>query len=242
MQFYFIRHAQSANNHLWDTTGSSMGRSEDPELTEIGRRQAEHLARFLAQTNPNISVRGTDYQNIQGFDITHVYSSLMVRAVATGTAVAQSLGLPLHGMQDLHEWGGIYLQDEETGTRNGLPGKTRAYFEQHYPHMVLPHTVDEAGWWKSRPHEEEADCIARGERAWNELVLRHGNTNDHVAVITHGAFFNVLMRTIFKMQMSFENFWLQMNNTAITRIDLEANQAIMCYVNRIDYMPKELIT
>jgi hypothetical protein len=36
MHLFFIRHGQSANNHLWEQTGSNRGRSEDPELTETG--------------------------------------------------------------------------------------------------------------------------------------------------------------------------------------------------------------
>jgi broad specificity phosphatase PhoE len=32
MQLYYIRHAQSENNDLWDRTGSDQGRSEDPKL------------------------------------------------------------------------------------------------------------------------------------------------------------------------------------------------------------------
>jgi 2,3-bisphosphoglycerate-dependent phosphoglycerate mutase len=242
VQLYFIRHAQSANNHLWDTTQSSSGRSEDPELTEVGRRQAEILARFLAQSNPNAIVRGHDEQNRAGFGITHIYSSLMMRAVATGTTVAHTLGLQLVGWQDLHEWGGIYLQDETTGEYNGLPGKTRSYFQARYPNLILPDSVDEEGWWKRRPHEEEEQVVVRAERAWNELAARHGETQDHVAIVSHGAFFNVFMRFVFKMQMRLDDFWLAMNNAAITRIDLVPNQVVMVYANRIDYMPKELIT
>ena len=49
MQFYFIRHGQSENNALWERTGSSEGRSEDPELTALGHRQAKRLAQFLRQ-------------------------------------------------------------------------------------------------------------------------------------------------------------------------------------------------
>lgn len=242
MQFYFVRHAQSSNNLLWDTTQSSVGRSEDPELTDVGKKQAEHLARFLAQSNPHVNVHGTDYQNATGFGITHVYSSLMVRAVTTGAAVAHALDLQLIGLEDLHEWGGIYLQNLETREYAGLPGKTRSHFETHYPNLILPASVDEAGWWKQRPREEETQVVARAERVWNELVTRHSGTNDCVAVISHGAFMSVLMRTIFKMQLTAENFWLVMNNVAITRIDLESTQVVMVYLNKIDYLPNELIT
>ncbi|MEW5719039.1 MAG: phosphoglycerate mutase family protein, partial [Chloroflexota bacterium] len=82
MQFYFVRHGQSANNLLYDTTGASDGRSEDPALTALGRRQAEILARFMKQNDAAFRL-SFDRQNLGGFGITHLYTSLMVRAVAT---------------------------------------------------------------------------------------------------------------------------------------------------------------
>ena len=48
MHLYIIRHAQSANNELYATTGGSKGRQADPPLTELGHRQAQVLARALA--------------------------------------------------------------------------------------------------------------------------------------------------------------------------------------------------
>ncbi len=39
MHLYLIRHAESANNHLYATTGGG-GRHPDPPLTERGHRQA----------------------------------------------------------------------------------------------------------------------------------------------------------------------------------------------------------
>src|SRR5512142_1382925 len=159
MQFYFIRHAQSSNNLLWDTTGSSNGRSHDPELTEIGLRQAHLLARFLARSPETPVANGSssqaprrDFYNAAGFGITHLYSSLMLRAVMTGTRVARELGLPLVAWEDLHEFGGIYLDDEQTGEPVGQPGNNRAFFEKHYPGLVLAPGRGTNGWW-NRPHE-----------------------------------------------------------------------------------------
>jgi broad specificity phosphatase PhoE len=52
MQLYFIRHGQSANNRLWDTTSSDEGRVEDPELTDAGQQQAKLVAQFWPNTRP----------------------------------------------------------------------------------------------------------------------------------------------------------------------------------------------
>lgn len=239
MQFYFIRHGQSENNLLYDTTGASNGRSQDPELTETGRRQAEILARFLSRSDSVSEMKRYDSQNVAGFGVTHLYTSLMVRAVATGAVVARALNLPLVAWEDLHETGGICLEDEPTGTRIGQPGKNRAYFEAHYPDLVLPATLGEAGWW-NRPFEEREQRPARAERFLRELLARHGGKEDRVAVISHGGFYNVLLRTIFKIER--EDCWFGLNNAAITRIDFDVDGVGLDYMNRLDFMPKDLVT
>lgn len=240
MQFYFIRHGQSENNVLWDRTGSSTGRSDDPELTEVGKQQAQIVARFLATTSPSATTGTTDHTNAAGFGITHLYTSLMVRAVATGAALARELNIPLIGVESLHEWGGVYLDDAVTGKPVGQPGHTRSYFARHYPELVVPESCDESGWWKCRPYEEPAITVARAERLMQVLLAQHGGTDDRVALIVHGGFYNHMLRVLFKTQA--ENGWFSLNNVGITRIDFRADEFSMLYSNRVDFLPRELVT
>lgn len=236
MQLYFIRHGQSENNELWLNTGSHKWRNEDPGLTEVGRRQAEFLAQFLSQP----ASASSDFQNVAGFGINHLYSSLMVRAVATGTVIANALDLPLMAWEDLHEWGGIYLRDEQTDERTGLPGGNRAYFEQHFPDLVLPDSLGEAGWW-NRPFEEPELRLPRAQRFLRDLIERHGHTDDRVAVISHGGFYNYLLAAILDMPGR-EGYRFVMNNAAISRIDFDEEEIRLLYLNRVDFLPRELIT
>jgi len=248
MQFYFIRHGQSENNALWKRTGSSKGRSVDPELTRVGRQQSELLAQFLRRADPALrqaqdtaaAVNGRDSQNVAGFGITHLYSSLMVRAVATGTAIARALDLPLVAWQDLHERGGIYRKDEETGKRIGQAGHHRAYFEAHYPNLVLPDSLGEAGWW-NRPFEEPEQTLPRAQCFWRDLMERHGHTDDRVAVVSHGGFYNDLLAVILNLPER-ERYWFALKNTAISRIDFDDERIGLVYLNRVDFLPKELVT
>ncbi|MBI4785743.1 MAG: histidine phosphatase family protein [Chloroflexi bacterium] len=239
MQFYFIRHAQSMNNLLYDTGASRFERSHDPELSQPGREQAQVLARFLCRTgSPRLS-NGRDDYNAAGFGITRLYTSLMVRAVATGTVVAQALNLPLVGWQDLHESGGLYLEDERTEERVGQCGPNRAFFERHYPRLVLPDSCDDVGWW-NRPFEEHDQAMARARRFLTELLERHGRSDDRVAVISHGDFYNCVLRTLFQIEKAVG--WFDLNNAGITRMDFEKEKFRLVYANRVEFLSPELVT
>lgn len=240
MQFYYIRHAQSSNNALWAATGASTGRSADPELTELGYRQASRLAGFLNAGNPaGGNSAGEPYRG--GFEITHLYASLMLRAVQTGTVVAEEIGLPLIAWEDIHEQGGIYVDDPEQESKNGLAGCNRSYFQEHFPDFVLPSKLGEAGWWNFRPHETSEGCQARASRFLGELLERHGDSQDRVAIISHGGFYNDFLAALLNLPRT-GGVWFRLNNAAITRIDFLGDRTGLVYMNRMDYLPTDFIT
>ena len=238
MQLYFIRHGQSANNALYAAGKGGEVRSHDPALTELGQRQAACLAEFLARSNPNAPHPLADPQNRADFGLTHLYCSLMLRAVATGTVVAQRLGLPLHAWLDWHEEGGLYL-DGEHGERLPTTGPGRADFTRDYPNLVLPENMDDAGWW-TRPFEDVDERPVRARRVLAELLARHG-ADDRVAVISHGGFYNQLMGALLDVQPPYRLNHLTCN-TSISRIALVPEGRYVVYQNRCDHLPDELLT
>ncbi len=243
MQFYFIRHAQSENNRMWELNLNDTGRTEDPDLSDLGREQTFYLARFLAGPEKRLPPTGRrDAQNRAGFDLTHLYCSPMLRAVATAMAIGKELGLPVRVWEDLHECGGIYLADAETGERVGLPGRRASYYQEHYPELILPEDFAEEGWWNGRSYEEHEERLLRARRVWDGLLARHGETEDRVAVVSHGAFFNYLMGTLFETPLPEERFWMAMSNAAVTRVDFAFGEIMVVYSNRLEFMPRELIS
>ena len=240
MQLYYIRHGQSENNELWARTGSSRGRSEDPELTEMGRRQAERVADFMSTSHVPYMAYGSEYEAAGGSGITHIYCSLQVRAVATATCIAEALNRPLVACEDLHEMGGVELRNEETGERVGQPGKDRGYFETHYPNMVLPATLGQAGWW-NRPPEEIEELLPRAQRVLRDLKERHGQTQDRVALVSHGGFYNYFLFALLGSTKR-DDCWFVLNNAAVTRIDFVERGIRLVYLNHIDFLPREMIT
>ncbi|MCB9419090.1 MAG: histidine phosphatase family protein [Ardenticatenaceae bacterium] len=245
MQLYIIRHAQSENNLLWQQTGSSDGRLPDPALTEKGHEQARLVAQFLAQ--PASDVPAPERDNRDGFSLTHLYCSLMERAVLTGTYIAQATGLPLKGLVEIHEWGGIYHKDETNGERIGLPGPDRDYFAANHPHLVLPESLNHAGWWNRDPELPEERPL-RARRFWQFLLKEHGGTDDRVAIVSHGGFTQTLLATLLNRDDPDitlglpANVWFATNNASVSRIDFESDHFRIGYLNRVDFLPDELIT
>lgn len=230
MQLYFIRHGQSANNALWDNTGGSKGRSDDPELTDTGKQQAMLLAQYLSH-------------NGNRFGITHLYTSLMIRSVDTALPAGQALKLPVMAWEDVHESGGIYADGDEGEEPIGLPGRTRAQFAATHPALVLPDGLYEHGWW-NRPFETIDAVPMRAQRFLNDLLARHGNTNDVVAVVSHGNFYRHFLAAVLDLPDP-QAVWFGMNNTAISRIDFPAtleDVVLVQYQNRIDHLPANLVT
>ncbi len=238
MQLYFIRHAQSANNKLYDETGNWNGRDSDPELTDLGHEQARRLAEHAACAGGATSRR--DYPYRSGFGFTHLYSSLMVRALETASYLSAALHLPLVAWEDLHEVGGIFVIDDESGEYIGQPGKSRSELAARFPGAQLPSTLTESGWW-NRPHETVELQAQRARRFLNELAERHGGTDDQVAVVSHGGFYNFVMGGLLGIQAD-TGIWFSINNTGLTRFNFKLEGIELAYANRVEHLPTELIT
>lgn len=247
MQLYLIRHAQSENNAQWARTRSENGRSSDPLLTDIGLQQADALGQYLTQGDKNTTTDPNDIYNRKGFPFTHLYCSLMQRAIQTATAIAEAKQMPLVAWEMIHEWGGIYEHDSENGRHRGLEGPNRAFFAEKYPHLLLPEELGDVGWWK-RPFETQEACYGRAQQFLQALAARHGDTDDKVAIVTHGGFFYSFMSALLDSWEATASFhgekqvWMAINNTSINRIDFHDTHIRVAYMNRIDFLPPELIT
>jgi 2,3-bisphosphoglycerate-dependent phosphoglycerate mutase len=227
MRIYFIRHGQSANNALFLETQSRVGRHFDPELTTVGRQQAEVLGNFLLD-------------NQDDYHIDVLYCSLMQRAVQTALPIARNLSLPLNGLMDMHESGGIYLDDEETNQPVGLPGFTPLELKSKYPELILPDDLDDQGWW-NRPFETMEQRVIRARRLINFLTGKHADRNHVIALVSHQGFFNHFFFGLLG-QVRPSHFWFTLNNVSITCIDITGEDVNAVYINRLGHLRPELVT
>ena len=248
MQLYFIRHAQSENNAHWGD--ETFQESHDPILTKIAFEQLDHLVHHLCKNLNRQSEITWNPQNRQGFGITHIYTSLMVRAVNTAYPIAQAINLPLYALPEIHETGGIYSRIPEKNLA-GLPGKPRSFFESNFPELILPDCLDELGWWQNRPFESCELRQKRANRVWANLLSTHGDQygrpEHRVALISHGGFFMHFLTTALNIDMPGNDslghkFWFLMNNCGITRLDIGNGRVFVSYINRTDFLPDHLIT
>ena len=239
MRMYFIRHAQSENNLLWDTNHASTGRHEDPGLTPLGWEQAKLLGAYLRDADQEFP-RDWDAEGRVGFEITHLYTSLMRRTLQTASVVSDALGLEMIGRTDLHECGGIYLDNAETGERDGLPGPTPAALKAEFPALVLPEGDLHTGWW-NRPYEERADRFLRARGVIQAMIEKHGGTNDNVALVTHAAFHNALMTVLLGLPED-HTIWISMYNSAITSIDIREDSIGINYLNRTEFLQPGMLS
>jgi 2,3-bisphosphoglycerate-dependent phosphoglycerate mutase len=244
MHLYFIRHAQSTNNALYASGDDKTPRVHDPGLTDLGRRQAERLADFLAEGRANgqpvlSANHAHDPQNRRGFPLTHLYCSLMVRAVSTGAPIAARLGLPLHAWMDWHEEGGLFLETEP-GQYEARSGQGRAFFTREYPVLVLPETLGDEGWSTEgfEPYERRPE---RARRVLRELLERHGAGDDHVGVISHGGFYTHFLAALLDLSPPYQ-LHFAMNNAAVSRIVITPQGRYVVYQNRCEFLPAEMVT
>ncbi|GIV66623.1 MAG: histidine phosphatase family protein [Chloroflexota bacterium] len=235
MHILYIRHAQSTNNLLWDQTGSSDGRSSDPTLSELGVKQSialcNHFEHYLTLGSGN---------QPPNLDHIFLYSSLMWRSLQTAQPIADKYNLPILGVRDLHEVGGVYLKDPETELNIGLPGKKPDELKMAYPRLHFVQELNVQGWYNAS-YELDDQAHQRAKRLVKWLMAQHQYTNHIVVLVSHGAFFNYFMTELLGITPPYRS-WFVMNNTGVTRIEVEEDQIYILYTNSIIHLPADWVS
>lgn len=241
MRLYIIRHAQSVNNTKKDVHSFI----PDPSLTPLGQEQARLLAQFmLTAMEKQIHYSGhhfiTEEVSMPSFPITKLFCSASQRALETAYPLYETLGIVPEVWIDLHEIGGVSVQDA-TGAYVSYPGKTRQEIEEEFEGYILPDGLTERGWWHESPEIEEERRKIRAKRVVDQL-MRYMGTDEQIAIITHGGFIRRLLWTLLGLAWDSPVRFIHYN-TAITRIDyLSAQDVFVRYVSRIDHLPPPMIS
>ncbi|NKB55482.1 MAG: histidine phosphatase family protein [Alphaproteobacteria bacterium] len=121
-----VRHGQSEFNVVYAKTRIDPG-IRDPELTELGRRQAAAAA-----------------QTIKGQNVHRLIASPYRRAIQTAEIIAETLGLDI-------------VIDPFIGERAAFTcdiGTPRSILEKDWPHLQFEHV--EETWWPEHEESEQA--------------------------------------------------------------------------------------
>ncbi len=225
MQAYLIRHAQSENNVL--SSDNLHRRKVDPDLTELGYRQREALADFLAN-----EAKLAD----RSFAISHLYTSAMYRSLLTTQPVSAALNMRPEVWLDLHEKGGMFQR--QNGRVSGFGGMSRSAIKGQFPDYRLPAAVSDSGWYDAAlGYEPETHSAFRAIKVANELSER-GRSDEVIALVSHAGFLDTLLKAIFG-QLPSRAYAMRYyhNNTAITRVDYDGRRPALHYLNRVDHLP-----
>ena len=225
MHVYLIRHAQSENNVL--TSDSLHRRKVDPDLTELGYRQRDALADFLA----NEAELGD-----QPFAISCLHTSAMYRSLLTTQPVSSALNLRPDVWPDLHEKGGMFLR--QNGRVDGFGGLSRSAILSQFPDYQLPEAISEAGWYDAAlGYEPETHSAFRAIKVANDLSER-SRSDEVIALVSHAGFLDTLLKAIFG-QLPSRAYAMRYyhSNTAITRVDYDGRRPVLHYLNRVDHLP-----
>ena len=239
MELFIIRHAQSSNNALAD----QCERVVDPPLTDLGLRQAELVAKHLANgiDHETQAIEGQPADTpMNGMRISRLYCSAMLRALQTAQFIGAALGLAPHVWVDVHEEGGMWLNHGAAEGIRGYPGMTRAEIARRFPECVLPEQVTEQGWWRFG-QEERTPFMERATRVAAEL-RQQSQSNERIAIVTHGGFGAYLLRALVGAPVD-ANVFFHHDNTGVTRVRFRPDGRVSIrYQNRVDHLPPNLVT
>ena len=213
MQLYLIRHAQSSNNASPDNA-----RVEDAPLTDLGHRQAIHLAQWI----PSLK-------------LTRLLSSPFLRTLQTTDHIRQTVALKPQISTQLHELGGC-VEGPTPDVMVGRPGMTRSEIESRFPAFDITPDIDGRGWWRNKPYETREEARGRAAKLLAQIRQELAETDERLGCVTHGGFTPLLITCFDPTPREVPH------NASVARIDITQKTIRLNYYDRVEQLPANLIT
>ncbi|MDR1355664.1 MAG: histidine phosphatase family protein [Propionibacteriaceae bacterium] len=233
MHLLLIRHGESENNGIYRTTNGDLSKLvPDPDLTTLGRRQAEKLAAFFAAGKlPRPDV---------------LYTSLMRRAVATSLSICETLKMSAIGQLDLHEV--AVADDGPVGAPAPSTGQPASVLRTINPRLIVPDEATEDGWYRGS-FETPATAWDRAQRFTSWLLDTYHGRDNCVALVGHGWFHQLILRVLVlhppRPDGTLQS-WFRMYNTATISLVLpghfDQELADVLWMNRFDHLEPDELT
>lgn len=205
---YLVRHGESANNALPEHQ-----RVADPNLTELGQKQARHLAKH--------------YDDFGRID--HVLASPFRRTLQTAQPLLKARQSRAFIWTDIYEVGGCF-SGYETGKLNGEPGMTDVEISREFPEFDIPDDIDNAGWYKCQPFETWERAETRARTQAKKLFDTFNGKDNVVFCFIHADFKQLLLQQLVPDQNEYHGGGI--TNTSVTHIQFDKNGgSIVDYCN-----------
>ena len=237
MKIFIIRHAESDNNKNWFFNHDDTNRSNDPAISDLGKKQADCLRAFLQD-------------HLEEFDFTRIYISPFLRTLQTAAFFHHLYDVPKVVWKPIHENGGCVDNNIETGEWTGASGMGRSEIVAKFPHFEVSDEIDESGWWNRPVPEPRGERGNRAQQVIMKLTQKFEKTNEHIALVSHGGFHPNIINALIGINSPNDSYryWFEAQNTGITcfvygneRGDgFNPDEWRIDYVNRHEWLPKEL--
>jgi len=209
---YLVRHGESANNALPEHQ-----RVADPDLTNLGRKQARCLA--------------THYRDFDRID--EVIASPFRRTLQTTQPLLEARSLRAAIWTDIYEVGGCF--GGYGAEVSGQPGMTDVEIRSEFPEFDVPGGIDEYGWYKSRPFETWEMAIPRARTQAQKLRDVFESTEKVVFCFIHADFKQLLLQHLVPEQSEYHNGGI--TNSSVTHVHFSngtGNVVDYCNTDHLD--------
>lgn len=222
MQLYLIRHAESQNNAKLPEQ-----RVEDPSITELGRRQAKHLAAWT-----------------QTLRIDTLITSPFRRALETTYEIIQATPQHVDVWHDIYEQGGCYrgyLPEETMGASGMNPAEINAHLAAGESTCTVDDSIQESGWWGREDKESDDEAAGRATTVTERFVETFGANGQTVVAVTHADFKRLLLAVMLPDVLDPVSVG-PIRNTGITKVNFDGSRWQLDWLNSVSHLPAELIT
>lgn len=205
-ELYFVRHGDA----LPDQDEVVLGDYDAQALSELGRRQAQALARRMAIYKP-----------------TALYSSPTGRAVQTAQPTADALGLSITIDDDLREVelgsiGGDIATDDPAEVSKLLRQRLRE----------IAHIAVGGGQWSAIPGSESSQQLRqRVNAAVARIHQRH--PGERVAIFSHGGAINAYFADLLRLE---RDYFFPAANTSVSVARVRGERRLLMALNDISHL------
>ncbi len=221
MQLYLIRHAESENNARPEPL-----REEDPPISELGRRQAEHLARWA-----------------KSLEIDFLITSPFLRTLQTTRMITDSASRPVQVWHNVFEQGGCY-RGHGPDARQGAPGLGRKAIQQHLCEdesmCTVDATIGEEGWWFGKERETDEQARVRAAQIAQRITESLVGSGSTVVAVIHADIKRLILAELLGPHIDPRHLG-PLHNTGITRLSHNGEIWTLDWFNSVSHLPAPLI-